>query len=150
MTETDKYPRFVIICVTIILFITGCKEKKNNNENSNNSKNPNKYGLVLDFEKAKEQQILKSELFLSYVEIKQFHIHEHKPTIYAAEAISKIIFYYQLFPHTKEWGSNKMDIHLKDGSIKSESCKKAWNVTLGVTNGRGHYPIIIEQHFIQN
>ena len=139
--------KFVIISVVVTLLIIGCTKKENTGESSAHSNSPIGSGFVLDFEKLTEPQILKSELFLKYMAIRQYHIGQQQPTEYSGRDISKIIFYYVLFPHTKEWGLNKMDIYLKDGSVKSENPLKGWNVTLNIESGNGQNPISIEQHF---
>ena len=139
--------KLVIICVVINLFITGCKETKNTDESSTHSNNPNEPGFVLDFEELTEPQVLKSELFLSSVHIEQYHVGQQEPTMYEGKDISGIIFYYRLFPDTKEWALTKMDIRMKDGSVKSENPFKGWAVTLRIDHGRGPNPISIEKHF---
>ncbi|MHC4310660.1 MAG: hypothetical protein ACYSSN_12010 [Planctomycetota bacterium] len=139
--------KFVIISVVISLLIIGCKKKENTGESSVDSNSPIRSGFMLDFKELTKPQVLKSELFLKYVAIRQYHIGQQQPTEYSGRDISKITFYYVLFPNTKEWMLNKMDIHLKDGSVKSEHSQKAWNVALGMTSGNGQNPISIEQHF---
>jgi len=86
---------------------------------------------------------------LGRIAIQQYHIGEEQPTEYLGKDISKIIFYYIMFPHTKEWALDKMDIHFKDGSMKSEGGIKVWTVALGITGGHGSSPVGIEQRFEQ-
>ena len=125
----------IIISIIVCLFISGCKD--NTDQNSASSKSPDKSGFVLDFKQLIEPQVLKSELFLKFIEIRQYHIGQQQPTMYSGEDISKITFYYVLFPNTKEWMLNKMDIHLKDGSVKSEHSFKVWNVSAPIRRASG-------------
>ena len=123
-------------------------------ESSAHSNSPIGSGFKLDFKNVTEPQVLKSELFLKFIEIHQHHI-KQQPTLYYGEDISKITFYYALFTmdcspstNTKKWILKKMDIHLKDGSVKSE--KQPVKVAFGMTSiisGDGQNPISIEQHF---
>ena len=135
----------IIISIIVCLLISGCKD--NSDQKSASSKSPDKPGFVLDFEQLTEPQVLKSELFPGSITIKQYHIGQSEPTTYHGRDMSKIVFYYVFFPDTEEWSLDSMDIHLKDGSVKSENCLKVWNVALGVTGGREGNPVSIEQHF---
>ena len=135
----------IIISIMVSLFISGCKD--NTDQNSASSKSPDKSGFVLDFKQLTEPQVLKSELFPGSITIKQYHTGQSEPTTYHGKDMSKIVFYYVFFPDTEEWLLDSMDIHLKNGSVKSENAFKAWNVALGVTGGRKGNPVSIEQHF---
>ncbi len=138
----------IIISIIVCLFISGCKD--NTDQNSASSKSQDESGFVLDFEQLTEPQVLKSELFLRSITIKQYHIGQSEPTTYHGKDMSKIVFNYVIFPYTEEWLLDSMDIHLKDGSVKSENALKAWTVALGVTGGRAGNPVSIEQHFKPN
>lgn len=135
----------IIISIIVCLFISGCKD--NTDQNSASSKSPDKSGFVLDFKQLIEPQVLKSELFLRSITIKQYHTGQSEPTTYHGKNMSKIVFNYVFFPDTEEWSLGSMDIHLKDGSVKSENAFKVWNVALGVTGGREGNPVSVEQHF---
>ena len=139
--------KYVIISLVISLLIIGCKEKENTNVGSANPDSPISSGFVLDFNDVNQPQVLKSELFLRFVVIYQQHIRQQQPTMYSNEDITKITSHYVLIPEKKEWILDRMDIHLKDGSVKSEKPLKGWNVKLDVELGKGQNPILIEQHF---
>lgn len=135
----------IIISIMVYFFVSGCKD--DTDQNSASSKTPDNPGFVLDFKQITEPQVLKSELFLRFISIQQYHVGQSEPTMYYGKDMSKIVFNYVFFPDTEEWSLDSMDIHLKDGTVKSENALKVWNVNLDITCGKEGDPVSIEQHF---
>ena len=139
----------VITCMIFNICIVGCKKNDDGNKESSQSNHQNMSAFTLDYENSDQLQILKSELFLRLISIKQYHIGQDQPTLYHANDISKIVLHNVMYPDTKEWILVRIDIHLKDGSIKSEHAFKAWGVEFSIVNGKGARPVSIEQQFLK-
>jgi hypothetical protein len=127
--------------------IVGCKKKNGDNKEPSQSTHQNTSAFTLDYENSDQLQILESELFLSHIMIKQYHIGQYQPTEYYANDISKIVLHNAMHSDTKEWSLSKIDFFLKDGSVRSEHPIKGWNVEFGLGPGKGSRPVSIEQHF---
>jgi hypothetical protein len=126
-----------------------CKKNNDGDKESSQTNHQNISAFTLDYENPDQLQVHKSELFLRAVMIKRYHTGQDQPTRYNADDISKIILHNIMHPDTKEWSLMKMDIVLKDGSLKTEHPLKVWNVDFSVGLGRGSRPVPIEQHFIR-
>lgn len=126
-----------------------CRKDNEGNKESSQPNHQKISAFALNYENPDQLQILKSELFLRAVMIKRYHIGQDQPTRYNANDISKIVMHNVMHPDTKEWSLIKMDIVLKDGSLKTEHSIKGWNVDFSVGVGRGSSPVSIEQHFLR-
>jgi len=139
----------VITCMILNTCIIGCKKNNGDNNESSQSNHQNISAFTLDYDNSDQLQILKSELFLRNIMIKQYHIGQNQPTLYYASDISKIVLHNVMHPDTKEWSLVKIDIFQKDGSVRSEHAYKAWSVEFGMGPGKGSRPLSIEQHFLR-
>ncbi|MEN8127592.1 MAG: hypothetical protein ABFR90_07270 [Planctomycetota bacterium] len=147
--KTFRKTLFVITCLIISISIVGCKENTSGNEQSAQPENPNQNtpAFALDYDNSDQPQVLKAKLFLRSISIKQYHVGQDQPTLYYAKDISRILLHNNMHPHTEEWFLDQIDIHLKDGSVKSEHSFKVWNVQFDIASGKGAKPVPIEQHF---
>ena len=142
---SSKTP-FVTICIALVVCF-GCK-KDDNEQSTQPSSEQNATGFMLDYENSDHPQVLKSKLLLRFITIRRHHVNE-PPIRYDSNDISKIVLCYALYPERKDWWLEKIDLHLKDGGIKSELSFKGWDVELEVETGDGASPVSIEQHFVK-
>jgi len=140
----------IILCMILNIFIVGCKKNNDGNKEPSQPNHQNISAFTLDYNDSDQLQILKSELYLSHISIKQYHMGQNQPTQYHAKDISKIVLHNVMYPGSKEWILIRIDICLKDGSVKSEHAFKAWGVEFGIGHGKGARPVFIEQHFSRN
>lgn len=138
----------VITCLIIVTCIVGCEKDNGGNKESSRPNHRNVSVFALDYENSDQMQILKSELFLRYIMIKQYHMGQDQPTLYYARDFFRIVLHNVMHPDTKEWSLVKIDIFMKDGSVRSEHAYKAWSVEFGMGPGKGPRPVSIEQRFL--
>lgn len=149
MGITNPGTLFIVAFLIMPISMLGCKEKNVSEPTAQVSSEQNTVGFTLDYENAEQPQTHHFELFLKSISIEQFHVGQNQPTRYDADTLSKIVLHNVMFPDTKEWTLDKIDIHLKDGTIKSEHSLKAWDVQFYISHGRGAKAVPIEQHFIK-
>jgi len=153
--------RHALMAVAVLAFVACGMDIVGGKESDNKSDGRGKNGdtsqpkaeptaqFTLDYDQTDEPQVLKSEVFLKSILIKQYHVKQAQPTVYAAKDIARVVMVNHLHPDTKEWSLGQIDIHFRDGSMKSEHAFKVWNVSLDVTHGEGAQPVIIEQRYVR-
>jgi hypothetical protein len=88
--------------------------------------------------------IIRSQLYLSRVFIKQWHIKQPEPVWYGADRISQVRLEYGVH-QTGERFLRRAVIFLNDGSVKTHTPVKVMSVTLGVNGGNVQKPVEILQ-----
>ena len=148
----NRYFQNIVVVITCLFLVTGIDGCKKNNGGNRESSQPNQKNIsafTLDYENPDQLQTIKSELFLGHIAVKRYHIGQDQPTLYYAKDISKIVMYNIMHPDTKEWSLMKIDIFLKDGSVRSEHPIKVWDLEFSLGGGKGSRPVSIEQRFLR-
>ena len=88
--------------------------------------------------------IIRSQIYLSRIFIKQWHIKQPEPVWYGGDQISQVRLDYGVH-QTGERFLRRAVISLNDGSVKTHTPVKGMSVTLGVNGGNVEKPVEIVQ-----
>jgi hypothetical protein len=147
LTKSLHITVVVATCAIMIACIIGCGKNDDSSQESSPSVRQDVPAFTLDYDNTEKPQILTSKLFFDSISITRYHIGQDQPIEYSARDLSKVVLYNVAFPDTHEWMLSQIDVHFKDGSVKSEHPIKVWNVYFRLTSGKESRPVPIEQHF---
>ena len=142
----------LLISITVLLL--GCSEtdapsKQALSRQSNTDDSRDLSGNTANSDTS-DPSVVRSQMCFRTLNIQQYHIGQ-EPVHYPRGDLSRVRLYYSVRNSNTGAGSNwsiqKVEVLLKDGSVKTHTPLKGMSVAFTVTAGRGLEPVMIEQYF---
>ena len=145
--STPKVALYALVTFAIV-FLSGCPKPKEGSKHEPPPGNSGDRSKMLDHEEASsrsaEASTIRSQVYLSNLLVKQWHIRQPEPVKYSGHRLSQVRLDYGVH-HTGELFLRRVVVSLSDGSVETHTPIKGMSVTLGVNGGRAQKPVEIVQ-----
>ena len=145
--STPKVALYALVTFAIV-FLSGCLKPQEGGQHEPLPGNSGDRSKMPDHEEASsggaEVSTVRSQLYLSKLLIKQWHVRQPEPVQYSGHRLSQVRLDYGVH-HTGELFLRRVVVSLSDGSVETHTPMKGMSVTFGVNGGRARKPVEIVQ-----